>query len=160
MVFFWAFVFSLHLIFHYEQIKFVPKYSCTADISKKVTGLIIGEKLWSWEQIFGFFRLTKRHFDMSCGNRFRFVGNEFIWIILSTILHYWIMHSKSQTDLKSDKNCGHRGHCTVFFGSGGMMAFSKLSLILKSGENCGYESDFSVFDPPAGPLRHAMQKSL
>ena len=108
-------------IYFNNRIKIIPKYSAASDISKMVSELIIGEKLWSWEQIFGFFRLTQRHFDMSCGNRFRFVGNEFIWIILCTVLHYWIMHSKSQTDLKSDKNCGHRGHCTVFFGSGGTL---------------------------------------
>ena len=39
-----------------------------ADISKTLSGLI-GEKLWLWERIFGFYIRTKRHFDI-CGNRF------------------------------------------------------------------------------------------
>ena len=30
------------------------------------------------------------------------------------------MYPKIQTDLKSDKNCGHWGHCTVFFGASGI----------------------------------------
>ena len=103
---FWRSWKPLRLNFHHVQMKVVPKYSGTADISKKVTGLIIGEKQWLWEQTFGFLASRIVRSDMSCGNRCRFVGNNFRQIIFCTLLHYWVMYPKCQTDLKSDENCG------------------------------------------------------
>ena len=49
-------------IFLNKRIKIVPNYSGTADMSKKETGLIIGEKLCLREQKFGFFSLTNHPF--------------------------------------------------------------------------------------------------
>ena len=55
----------LFFIFLNKRIKIVPKYSVTADISKTISGFLIGEKLWSWELIFGFFSLLKRTFRLA-----------------------------------------------------------------------------------------------
>ena len=41
-------------IFLNSRIKIIPTYSGAAGIPKTLSGLIIGEKMWSSEQIFGF----------------------------------------------------------------------------------------------------------
>ena len=50
----------LFLIFFKKVIKMVPKYSETSEISKTVSGLLIGEKLWSWEAM-----MSLGHFDQN-----------------------------------------------------------------------------------------------
>ena len=43
----------------------LPTYSVTVDISKTISGFLIGEKLWSLEPIFGSFSLLKRTFRLA-----------------------------------------------------------------------------------------------
>ena len=63
-------------IFLNKRIKIIPKYSETAEISKTVSGLLIEEKLLSWEQKFGFFGRCAARSDMPRGNHHNFVENE------------------------------------------------------------------------------------
>ena len=105
---------SLFFIFLNKRIQIVPKYSGTVDISK-TSGFLIGGNLWSWEQQIGFLVSRATRSDMSCGNRSKFVERKFCRIICGTILYYWVIYPKCPTDLKSDRNRGPSGHCTVFF---------------------------------------------
>ena len=93
-------------IFLNMRIKIGPQYSRTAEISKKVTVLIIGEKLWLWEQKFGFLASRIARSGKFYGNRSRIVKNNLRRIIFGKIPHYSPMYPKCQTNLKSDKNCG------------------------------------------------------
>ena len=76
----------LIFIFLNKRVKIVPKYSGTADISKTVSGLLIEEKLWSWEQKFGFLAARAARSDMPRGNRHNIIGNELSQIIFHSPL--------------------------------------------------------------------------